>query len=1163
MKPTNLIPKRVLSYILTAALLISMIITIPIQSAAAEGTNIKYVFSGKNADDSGYAEGKITISSDTDGIYYLYWANDTKALDGYYEIDKLTVSDGNSATFEFGYHTAIPSGATKVIAVSDKSDLSVSNAKAVFEIPYEKQLNSDSGKLLYTFNSYSDVHIDTGGYYVNAEKNWKQALKFASDMDTDFIVSSGDMVTNASGPEGEWQIYEKVLAESDYVNPVWESDGNHDMRSGVSTGLKSFVKASGTDSTIANYDANKPYYYMTEQNTGDIFIFMALENDSNPSSCDEFSAEQMQWLVNLLDTYYGTGINIYIIEHSPIKGFGAGDRMEKPYYKAHLSENFISTVQFKALLQKYPKLIWMSGHTHEDYSMGYNYSNENDTACHMIHNPAVAGSTWASPTASSLDYNKGIGYNSQGYYVETYENQVIYYGANLTDELIYPEYCYIMDGARTTTPEATNPTFEATTQSPTDETGVTGSTLPADIETKRVYFANTLKWQYIDCYSWSSTDTTTCSWPGYGAIYYGTSEQGVDLYYCDVPADHEKIIWNNAGNSYQTVDITLDGINDFFTPSTAVSSKNVPVTSSVWDYNPVPSETTTDPTEATTEQPETTAAPTETTIEPTELPTSETTQSDTTVPTEYQLGDANTDGTIDINDATYIQLYIACLNTLTEYQLELSDVNRDNNVNIMDVTLIQKYIVNMISEFISVADNSSYDISPLSESNENSEYVWTASTLSEALIQVKQELDNNYAFSSYDQYQNLKKYYYNYKNVTSVDNEDEIVTEFARLAKELNIIVKHIGMPLIYPIGDIYYFENTNDWATVNCYAWNGSSKYAEWPGRAMQKVGSNNGHDVYGVKFDYAGQYTSLIFNNGSNQTVDIALNTYEFNCFSLDGTLNGSGKLNVINSNYESDVEPTAAPVTTTPVSGNNHYALCYYNSTYHAWSDIDTFFTEQSDGTYTLEFVAANSENISCNVFDKSSSTYNCVASSASMEFTPETSNTYNLNSSASRGKSLTIKNLSAGSVLNFIYSPTDNTLTVICKDAAETEPSESATEATGDIGEDIIYTMYLAPVQSLIDSGSVFKANIKDSSNSYHGYVFEKTDMTYNGAAVYKVKITNPSYSDIIKIQFQTYDSTSTFVGQIVIEKNTSLSEYNNKIMVCSSVTSGLLNSFISD
>lgn len=307
-------------------------------SASAVGTSLSYTFSGSNSADAGYAQGKITLSSDSKGVYYLYWANDTKALDGYYELAELDISDNDTAVVNMEYHTAIPKGATKLIAVRSKSDLTVENASAVFSIPYYKQLSNSQP--LYTFNSYSDVHIDNKGYYKVADKNWKQALKFATDKNTDFIISSGDMITNEAGPDSEWDVYEKILAQSDYLNPVWEADGNHDMRSGVASGLKLFIKASGTDNTVANYDANKPYYYVTEKTTGDIFIFMALETGYSPAKSDEFSADQMKWLSNLLEKYYGKGVNIYIIEHSPINGFGAGDRMSNPYYKGHLKVQY-------------------------------------------------------------------------------------------------------------------------------------------------------------------------------------------------------------------------------------------------------------------------------------------------------------------------------------------------------------------------------------------------------------------------------------------------------------------------------------------------------------------------------------------------------------------------------------------------------------------------------------------------------------------------------------------------------------------------------------------------------------------------------------------------------------------------------------------------------
>lgn len=438
--------KAVLSAVLAATILGAVPIGTAV-SVSAASTSISYSFSGDEKNLSGYAQGTIRFTSSNAGTYYLYWADNTKALDGYYPIDTMTVSAGGSATFTFGDHTAIPAGATKIIAVTNTSSTSVSSAVAVYDIPVEKQLLTNSGKQLYKFSSYSDAHIDPDGYYKNYSEKWRQALEFAHKKDTDFIVSSGDMVN--FGRQDEWNTYLSILAQSSYDNPVWESNGNHDLRSNESEGTRNFVVSTGTDSTIANYDANKPYYSVTEKSTGDLFIFMALETYMAHQN-DAFSTEQLNWVTNLLAQNYGTGKNIYIVEHSPINGFGAGDRMSNPYYYAHLNQSNTATVKFKELLQKYPNVIWMSGHTHLDFELGYNYSNENDTACHMIHNSAVIGSTRPNSTNDGLDYNNGNGYNSQGYVVEVYENDVVYYGANLTDEMYYPAYCYIMDGARNT-----------------------------------------------------------------------------------------------------------------------------------------------------------------------------------------------------------------------------------------------------------------------------------------------------------------------------------------------------------------------------------------------------------------------------------------------------------------------------------------------------------------------------------------------------------------------------------------------------------------------------------------------------------------------------------------------------------------------------------------
>ncbi len=215
---------------------------ITLDASAVTGTNISYEFKNNLA---GYAQGTLTLESDTAGSYKLYWADDSSELSGYYPItvdaitgnDSVYLSANSSFSFKFGYHTAIPPKATRVIA-KNSSNVVV----AQYSIPADKRLAASEP--LYKFNSYSDVHIDRNGFYLDANTHWAEALKFSADTETDFIVSSGDMVTNAAGPDGEWNDYEKILSESDYVNPVYEANGNHDLRSGVESGIKSFVRAS-------------------------------------------------------------------------------------------------------------------------------------------------------------------------------------------------------------------------------------------------------------------------------------------------------------------------------------------------------------------------------------------------------------------------------------------------------------------------------------------------------------------------------------------------------------------------------------------------------------------------------------------------------------------------------------------------------------------------------------------------------------------------------------------------------------------------------------------------------------------------------------------------------------------------------------------------------
>ena len=113
--------------------------------------------------------------------------------------------------------------------------------------------------------------------------------------------------------------------------------------------------------------------------------------------------------------------------------------------------------------------------------------------------------------------------------------------------------------------------------------------------------------------------------------------------------------------------------------------------------------TATEPSEAT-ETTETTevTAPSETVTtavaEPSETTeATEATEPSSTVPeAEFEIGDANKDGKLNIRDATIIQKHLAKMVTLDENAVTLADFDLNGKVNIKDATRIQKKIAGLI-----------------------------------------------------------------------------------------------------------------------------------------------------------------------------------------------------------------------------------------------------------------------------------------------------------------------------------------------------------------------------------------------------------------------------------------------------------------------------------
>ena len=198
------IKSRLLSFLMSAAVTLPMFPLAggAVQTVSAAGEvngKLTYSFEGTAP---GYAQGTISLTADQSGTYKLYWADDNNALEGYYPIAELDISSGNTKTVSMNYHTVIPANATKIIATTGSKANSA--AYSVYDIPVNKSLSTVSGNLLYTFSVFSDIHIDTGNkWYVNAQKNFTQALKYSNSKGSDYIVVSGDCVANDFGFDEE------------------------------------------------------------------------------------------------------------------------------------------------------------------------------------------------------------------------------------------------------------------------------------------------------------------------------------------------------------------------------------------------------------------------------------------------------------------------------------------------------------------------------------------------------------------------------------------------------------------------------------------------------------------------------------------------------------------------------------------------------------------------------------------------------------------------------------------------------------------------------------------------------------------------------------------------------------------------------------------------
>lgn len=840
--------KKLTALLLSAVLIISMFTAYALSASAATAT-ISYSYSGKDSAKPGFAEGTITLTGQA-GTYWLYWADNSNVLTGYTQLAKLTLSSQGSVTHKMYERSAIPADAKKLVAYKSTSKPSVTTvaaADAVYDIPASKRLAKPTSQRLYRFASYSDVHIDdTYKTYKYCQEHWNDALNTAAARGAEFITLSGDYVNNNIDYSGisvaEWKTYQKVLANSNYCDPVYEAIGNHELWQDPAGGTKDFIKATGLEGS--NGTASKAYFEKTLN--GDHFIFMAMEGGFYPDRTEEFTDAQLTWVENLVKKYSGDGHNIYIIEHSQFYKYGAGDRTNgEPYYDIPLKDNQVTSRRFKALLNNYKDIIFLSGHTHIAFKEQYNFSDNNGTSCQMVHNSSVGGTRPIVNGTLDRAYPRD---QTEGYIVDVFGDAIIFNGANLYYNEYDPNCCYIIKTSSTMYAEqhgGTSPTASPVTSptSPSETGNTVAPTTPATDSTIALPTVSPSSYYLKGSFnSWGNSNPL-----------YSTNDAGIYLTTLRLSAGTYTFKINSGstwyGNAGTIEDTTKKTSKGGWELTTSAGDCTLKATGGYYTFNFNSSNhklnvyyTEDDP--YATEAPQPTTQPT--TAQPTTAPEP-----------SYSLGDVDGDGIITVMDATMIQRSLVSLETLTQVQYNAADVDVDGYVTVQDATKIQRYIVGL--DTLGRASVGSKNI--------------VSSGASDIKTTVKENLAKYYRYSSYDCYQALKKEY----KKTSPDESKLETLQSALLAV--------VDPSNVDASGNItVYFENTNGWSSPNAYAW-GSGNEKAWPGNAMTYVGRNsNGKSIYKYTVNID-KYQKIIFNSGSNQTQDITLSDSN-TCYYISGS-------------------------------------------------------------------------------------------------------------------------------------------------------------------------------------------------------------------------------------------------------------------------------------
>ena len=397
-------------------------------------------------DNPGFAGGTLTFLPETSDVYTFYWADENGRLKDYTMLYSDEFFADMEAEVTIQSFTAIPKGATRLIAISGDGDVTYS-----YTIPTDRLMTEDE---LYVFGALSDTH--QGTRYGSTDipyDHFVNAAKVLYDKGAITVGICGDF--SYLNVESEYILHANAIREIYGFAPdmpIFTTTGNHESRDPYPFNKEMYLEYTRD---LVDYDSDLYYIfsdgnnldYVIELPDGSVMIFFHQVYYQYGSSTSRLVTDaQLDWLGARFEQYKDR--TVFFFFHTFMDEQVGDASTPGNEYGLPMISSTVEYKKFDEYFKKYTNVVYFSGHSHWSFDSQFvdpkpgktnydkNIDDKDGTYATMVHIPACS-------TPRTL-VGSGDG-RSEGYIVYVYEDCVVFMGYEFVKDETFAYATYIIE----------------------------------------------------------------------------------------------------------------------------------------------------------------------------------------------------------------------------------------------------------------------------------------------------------------------------------------------------------------------------------------------------------------------------------------------------------------------------------------------------------------------------------------------------------------------------------------------------------------------------------------------------------------------------------------------------------------------------------------------